>query len=331
MRRREFFRFAAALSATGLVRSARAQVTPGKIGYLHPVIANPTHITFSILQREWRRLGYVDGETALALSSESNPQRLPGLVRELIERGVGVLIVVGAYAVSAAAKVTNTTPIVAIDMETDPVQTGLIRSYARPGGNVTGLFLDMPSLATKWVELMREMVPTLERIAFAWQPSTGRNQLDLAIGVAQALNIETIVLEFDVSEELSVKLSSLAGPRSTGIIQLTFPGINIVAEEFADAAMKRRLPTMTFLRAGAKAGLLMSYGPNQEDYFPRAVQLADRILRGDKVAEIPIERPSKFEFVINLRTAKALGLAVSPSLLARADEVIEKQGECCSA
>jgi putative ABC transport system substrate-binding protein len=323
MRRREFLTRIAALGAGGWPQAPLAEPVNGKIGYLHPITISPTHITFSLLQREWRRLGYVDGETVFARSGENDPRLLPKLVEELIDRGVGVLIVVGADAVRAAAKATGTVPIVAVDMETDPVQTGLIASYARPGGNVTGLFLDMPALATKWVQLMREMVPSLDRVAFAWQPSTGRSQLDVALGVAKTLNIEATVLEFDVSDDFAASLSRLREPKQTGIIQLTFPGITTVAENFAAAAVRYRLPAMSFLRAAAKGGFLMSYGPNQEDYFPRAVQIADRILRGDKVVNVPIERPSKFEFVVNLRTARALGLTVPPTLLIRADEVIE--------
>src|SRR5262249_31197564 len=159
---------------------------------------------------------------------------------------------------------TKTTPIVAIDMETDPVQTGLISSYAKPGGNVTGLFLDMPFLATKWLGLMREMVPSLDRIVFAWQPSTGRSQLDAALGAASTLNIAATVLEFDYSDDFAAKFSSLAGPdhNRTGIIQLTFPGVTTVAARFAAAAERYHLPTISFLRAAAKIGLLMSYGPS---------------------------------------------------------------------
>jgi putative ABC transport system substrate-binding protein len=182
MRRREFLTLVAALGSGGWTQLLRAEPVNGKIGYLHPITISPTHITFSLLQREWRRLGYVDGETVFARSGENDPGLLPKLVEELIDRRVGVLIVVGADAVRAAAKATGTVPIVAIDMETDPVQTGLIGSYARPGGNVTGLFLDMPALATKWVQLMREMVPSLDRVEFEWQPSTGRRQLDVALG-----------------------------------------------------------------------------------------------------------------------------------------------------
>ena len=322
MRRREFIT-ALGGAAVAWPRAARAQATKGKIGYLHPITISPSHITFSILRKEWQRLGYVEGETLLARSGEQDLERLPALIRDLIDKDVGVLIVVGADAVRVAAATTKTTPIVAIDMETDPVQTGLVASYAHPGGNVTGLFLDLPSLATKWIELMRAVVPGLERIAFAWQPSTGRNQLDLALGAARALGIEAVVMETGVSDDFAGKFSRLAGPKRTGVIQLTFPGLTTVSARYAAAAQSRGLPTMSFLGAAAKTGILMSYGPNQEDYFPRAIQIADRILRGDKVGDVPIERPTKFEFVLNLKTAKALGLTVPPALLIRADEVIE--------
>jgi putative ABC transport system substrate-binding protein len=183
-------------------------------------------------------------------------------------------------------------------METDPVETGLIASYARPGGNVTGLFLDVPSLATKWIELIREAVPRLERIAFAWQPSTGRSQLDIALRAAQAMQIEAVILEIEPSVDFASKFSRLASAKPTGIVQLTLPGGSVIIASYAAAAERHGLPSITFSRAGAKAGSLMSYGPSQEAYYPRAVEIAGRILGGDKVGEIPIERPFKFEFVI---------------------------------
>jgi putative tryptophan/tyrosine transport system substrate-binding protein len=311
-----------ALPLLPVTAHARAK---GKIGYLHPVTISPSHIhiTFSILKQAWERLGYQEGETVFARSGAGDAQLLPELVTELIAQGVGVLIVVGADAVRAAARTTKAVPIVAIDMETDPVQTGLITSYARPGGNVTGLFLDLPSLATKWIELMREAVPRLERIVFAWQPSTGRGQLDIALRAAQAMQIEAVILEIEPSVDFASKFSRLASAKPTGIVQLTLPGGSIVVASYAAATERHGLPSITFSRASAKAGSLMSYGPSQEAYFPRAVEIADRILGGDKVGEIPIERPFKFEFVINLKTARTLGLTIPPTLLARADEVIE--------
>src|SRR5215468_10143642 len=299
-------RFGLGLGALTLLPGTAHPRPKGKIGYLHPVTIEPSHITFSILKRAWEHLGYQEGQSVLTRSGEGHAQRLPELVTDLVAQGAGVLIVVGADAVRAAARTTKTIPIIAIDLETDPVQTGLITSYARPGGNVTGLFLDTPSLATKWIELMREAVPGLQRIAFAWQPSTGRGQLDIALRAAQAIQIEAVILEIEPTVDFASKFSRLASAKPTGIIQLTLPGANIVVASYAAATERHGLPSITFSRAGAKAGSLMSYGPSQEAYFPRAVEIADRILGGDKVGEIPIERPFKFEFVINLKTARTL-------------------------
>jgi putative ABC transport system substrate-binding protein len=315
--------FGLGLGALALLPATAHARPKGKIGYLHPVTIDPSHITFSILKQARERLGYQEALTVLARSGEGDVERLPELATELIAQGAGVLIVVGADAVRAAARTTKAIPIVAIDMETDPVETGLISNYARPGGNVTGLFLDLPSLATKWIELMREAVPALERIAFGWQPATGRKSLDVALRTAQAMGVEAVVVEIEPSDDFAAKFAPLAGPRRTGVVQLTFPGISTVAASYAAAAEHHGLATITFLRAGAKGGFLMSYGPSQEAYYPRAAEIADKILGGDKVGEIPIERPSRFEFVINLKTAKSLGITVPPTLLARADEVIE--------
>lgn len=170
------------------LHAARAALPgpPGRIGYLHPRTIAPDHPTLQLLRREWQRLGYVEGETILLRSAESDPRRLPQLVTELIAQHCGVLIVVGAAAVRAASKTTRTTPIVAIDLETDPVRSGLAQSFARPGGNVTGLFLDQPSLAGKWIELLREVSPGIERIGLVWDPGTSRDQLEIAQSVAAA-------------------------------------------------------------------------------------------------------------------------------------------------
>ena len=325
MRRREFITlFVGAAAVCPLApQPLLAQAPKGKIGYVHPVTISPSHVTFSMLHKEWQRLGYVEGETFLARSGEGNPERLPAIIRDLIKKDVGVLVVVGAEAVRVAAATTKTTPIVAIDMETDPVQTGLVTSFARPGGNITGLFLDLASLATKWIELMREAVPGLERIAFAWQPSTGRTQLDVALDAARALGVEAIVLETLPTDDFTNSFAHLTGPKRTAVILLTFPGLATVSARYAAAAQSRGLPTMSFLSAATNDGILMSYGPKQEEYFPRAIQIADRILRGDSVGDFPIERPTKFEFVLNLKTAKALGISVPPMLSVRADRVIE--------
>jgi putative ABC transport system substrate-binding protein len=311
----------AMLAATILVPvSGRAQEP--RIGYLHPITVDPGHITYSILSREWRRRGYVDGRTVLARSANRDLTRLPGLVRELLAEDVKVLLVVAADALRAAAQATTTTPIVAIDMETDPLEAGLVASYGRPGGNVTGLFLDQPSLATKWIELVQEAVPDLTRIVLAWQPSMGREQLDVALAAARRRGLEPVVLQIDTTDDFEARFASIAAPRSA-VIQLTFPGFTLVAPRFAAAAHRHGIPTISFLRAAAQNGILMSYGPNQEDYWPRAIDIVDRIIQGERPAEIPIERPTRFEFCLNLKAARDLGLTLPPTLVARADELFD--------
>jgi putative ABC transport system substrate-binding protein len=244
-------------------------------------------------------------------------------VAELIALKVGVLIVVGPEAVRAASVTTKTMPIVAIDLETDPVRAVLAASFAKPAGNVTGLFMDQPSLAGKWIDLLREAAPTISRLALLWDPSTGRDQLEIAQAVARAKGLETVVVEMSQREDFDAALRGLDNRQRFGIVQLASPGLIVVAAKIAAAAQRHRMPTISSLKAYARAGAMMSYGPVQEVYLQRAVVLADKILKGEKSGDIPIEQPNKFEFVINLTTAQALGLTIPASLLSRADEVIQ--------
>jgi len=245
------------------------------------------------------------------------------LARELVAQGAGVLIVVGAEAVRLASQALPTTPIVAIDLETDPVRAGLAASFARPGGHVTGLFLDMPSLAGKWIDLLREAAPGIERLVLSWDRSTGIDQLAVAQQVARDKGFEAAVLELNGIHDFDAALKPLAGRPRAGVVQLSSPGFVVVARAFSAAARKHGLPTIAFLKTYARSGVLMTYGPIQEQYFPRAVVIADRILKGDSAAELPIEGPDRFELAINLKTARALGLTIAHTLRLRADEVIE--------
>ncbi len=311
-----------ALGAPGIAGAQSARAAR-KIGYLHPTTIAPTHETLVILRRAWQALGYVEGETVLLRSAEGDPARLHSLVAELIGLDVGVLIVVGAGAVRAASRVTTTIPIVAFDLETDPVRAGYAVSVARPGGNVTGLFMDMASLAGKWIELLREAVPTIEHIVLIWDPTTGPDQLDIAIAAARTKGIAASVIERRAPEGYAAAFATLARQNRTGIAELTSPGSNAAFASLAMAAQKFQLPSITFQKVNVISGALLSYGPDRESYLPRAAILADRILRGAKPGELPIEHPTRFELVINLKTAKVLGIELPPSILLRADEVIE--------
>ena len=321
MKRREMA--AAVLFVTAPHVRAQVACSPGRIGYLHPRTVAPDHPTVLILGAAWRQLGYVEGDSVLLRSAEDDPRRLTVLVNELIALGAGVLIVVGAEAVRAASRATRSVPIVAIDLETDPVRAGYALSFARPGGNVTGLFLDQPALAGKWIELLREATSELERIALLWDRSTGVDQLEIAKSATRRTGLDVKVLELGAITTFDAALRGLAGGPRTGIVPMSSPGFVVSATAFADAARKYRLPSIGVLKVYARAGMLMSYGPIQEQYVARAVGFADRILKGAKAGEMPIEGPDRFELTINQRTARAIGARIPPLLLVRADEVIE--------
>jgi ABC-type uncharacterized transport system substrate-binding protein len=165
-----------------------------------------------------------EGETVLLRAADGGPRRLPGIAAELIDHGVGVLIVVGAEAVRIVGKAVATTPIVAIDLETDPVRAGFAASFARPGGNVTGLFLDLPVITGKWIELLREVIPDLKRIGLSWDPTTGRDQLNAAQTIAHSAGIEVVVLDAAAFPNFEQAFENLGSDGRTGIIQLTSPG-----------------------------------------------------------------------------------------------------------
>jgi putative ABC transport system substrate-binding protein len=308
--------------APGLAR-AETRPVPGKIGYIHPRTIAPDHPTMTILRPVWQSLGYSIGETVLLRSAEDDPKRYPDLVAELIKLGTGVLIVIGPEAVRAAGRAASV-PIVAIDLESDPVRAGFAASYGRPGGNVTGLFLDQPSIAGKWIELLREAAPDLRRVALSYDPATTPHQRDAAVAAARAQGLDTAVLEIvPAAARYEKSFRDLgSGPR-TGVVQLGSPGFAVAAARFAAAAQQFKLPTISFFKNFARSGLLMTYGPVQEIYFRRAAVIADKILRGTPAGELPIEGPDRFELAINLKTAAAIDVRMPSTLVVLADEVIE--------
>lgn len=279
--------------------------------------------TVAVMRPAWQRLGYTEGHSVLLRAAQGEGSRFPSLIAELINEGSGVLIAVGAEAVRAASQTAGAVPVVAIDLETDPVRAGFARTIARPGGNITGLFLDLPSLAGKWIELLQELVPDVKRIALNWDPTTGRDQLEVARLAGTARGLEVAVLKMDAHQDFEEAFKRLSDGKRTGLIQLTSPGFGPVAAKFTVAANKYNIPTIAFLKSYARANVLLTYGPDEEEYFPRAIAIADKILQGAEPGELPIELPTKFELVINMKTARALGVTVPETLLARADEVIE--------
>jgi putative ABC transport system substrate-binding protein len=211
----------------------------------------------------------------------------------------------------------------AVDLESDPIAEKFVTGLARPGGNVTGLFLDFPELSGKWMELLREMVPRLSRVTVAWDPSTPPNLLRGAEAAARTLRVDLASVEIPGSEALAAAFRTVAGTRGGAMVVLPSPVVNSARREIVTMAAKHRVPTIMAFPEFAEEGGLIAYGPNVPAMFRQAGDVMAKVLRGTSPAEIPIERPARFELIVNRKTATSLALTVPRSLLARADKVIE--------
>jgi putative ABC transport system substrate-binding protein len=270
-------------------------------------------------------IGLVEGQTITLeiRSAGGKPDALPALAAELLQRKVDFILALGPAALKAATGATGSIPIIAFDLETNPVAGGYARSLARPGGNVTGLFLDHPALTGKWLELIREVSPNSRRVALLWDSTTGRWQLAAAQAAAERLGVGFEVLEVRSVADFPGALSAGVRKGARVLIQLSSPLVDRNSGQTADFTLKHRLPAISMFRAFSEGGGLMSYGPNRREYDRRLALYVDKILKGAKPGDLPIEQPTHYELVINLKTAKALGLTIPPSLLQRADQVIE--------
>ena len=295
------------------------------VGVLATVSLPSEGQTMSRLRQGLRELSYVEGQNILVRSRSAlgKLEELPVLAAEIVGLKPDVIYAIGPPAVRAAREATAAIPIVAFDLETDPVQSGLARSLGRPGGNLTGLFLDLPGLAGKWLELLRQAAPGIRRIGLVWDSTTGSSQLVAAKAAAQVLAIDVQVLEVRRQDDLDTALNVGAGGGLKALVVLSSPVFDNGSKHIADFAIKNRLPAISLFRSFTNAGGLMSYGPNLLEFRLRAAAYVDRILKGAKPGDLPIEQPAKFELVINMKTAKALGLAIPQSLLVLADEVLQ--------
>jgi len=323
LRRREFIVLVGA-AAVAWPLAAPAQQPAGKvprIGFLQ----GPRNENVAAFIQGLRDAGYIDGQNALIETRiyETAFDRLPDLANELIDLKCNVIVAASRYAFEAAMRATSTTPIVGIDLESDPVASGWAKSLGRPGGNFTGLFLDLPELSGKQIEPLKEAVPTLSRLGVLWDSAIGAVQFDATQAAARAAGVTLLSLPIRSPEDFKDAFDRAARERIHGVVVLSSPLILGQRLQIAEWAVKARLPTISLFTLLPASGGLMAYGPNLPDMYKRAATYVDRILKGAKVAELPIERPTRFALVINLKTAKALGLTIPESFLLRADEVIE--------
>ncbi len=299
-----------------------------RIGYLAGDLAGSPQLPEAFRQGP-RDLGYVEGRNVVieTRDAEGKRERLPALAAELVALRIDVILAVSTLEALAAKQATKTLPIV-FASSGDPVTSGLVASLARPGGNATGLSILAPELVGKCLELLKQAVPGVSRVAVVFAPGAyperaERDMLKEAEVAARALGVRVQFVEARGPADIDRAFSDMTKARAGALTLWSTPMFFNERRRLVDLAAKNRLSAVYPWREFVDAGGLMAYGPNFADIFRRAASYVDKILKGAKPADLPVEQPTKFELMINLKTAKALGLTIPPSLLGRADEVIQ--------
>jgi putative tryptophan/tyrosine transport system substrate-binding protein len=323
MKRREFITMLGGAAWPIAAQAQQAGKVP-TIGFLGVGSPSTQFSWFTAFNHRLREVGWTDGRDVAIMPrwAEGRNERFAEIAAEFVALKVNV-IVTGGGAVLALMQATSTIPIV-FSLANDPVGSGYVRSLARPGGNVTGLSGQSTDLIGKRLGLLRETMPALQRLAIIGDSSNRsvRLEVDEVQSTARTLGIEITAFEVGGAEDIAPIIEKLKG-KTEALYLTTTPLLTTNRNRLNMLALGARLPTMYGNRDAVEVGGLMSYGPNIPDLFRRAADYVDKILRGAKPGELPVEQPTKFDLVINLKTAKALGLEISPTLLARADEVIE--------
>jgi len=328
VRRREFIILGGS-SLVGLTASAQQPSKVARIGFLATELTPVTRAPFDAFREGLRERGYVEGQNIVIelRLADGKIDRFPSLAAELVRLEVDLIVAPNTPAARAAQQATTTIPIVAPAMG-DPVKDGLVASLARPGGNITGLTFLGPELVPKRLALLKEALPNVSRVAALWHPGAfgERAMTDMLREIeaaARALGVHLQLVEVREPDELDRAFSTMTSERTDAVF--VFPSSMLYGERrrIGELATKHHLPTMSGAREFVELGGLIAYGASITDLLRRGASHVDKILKGAKPADLPVEQPTKFELVISLKTAKALGITIPPTLLASADEVIE--------
>src|SRR5262245_47815676 len=296
-----------------------------KIGLLHPgqaavVAARIAAVREGLGEPENQRDSGIELVIHLA---DGDLSRLPALATNLVNHPVDAILSAGPPAVQAARGATTSIPVIAIDLESDPVASGLVASLARPGGNVTGVFLDFPDFSAKCLQMLVESVSAVTGVAILWDPTAGSLQLKSVEAAAQGLGIKVQVFEARRMADIAEAFYTLDRSRNQGMLVLSSPLFGGNPQFIADLAIRQSVPTISLVPDIAREGGLLAYGPDIQALYRQAGAIARKVLNGAKAAELPAERPTRFQLVANLKTARLFGLTLPASILLRADEVIE--------
>lgn len=327
MDRRTFVRsVAGGLLAAPLAASGQPQGKTARVGFLTMDPREAMPLVVGTIVDRLRDLGYVEGRNVIFdFRHADSEERFRELATQLVRVGVQVIFAQGPYALRAAHAATTTTPIVGIDNESDPVAAGYATSLAHPGGNVTGVFLDQSEVSAKQLQKLKDAVPGLTRVAVLWDPAVATAQREAVDDGARRLGVTVSPIVWRGPDALPEALRSATQDGARGLIVLSTPRILNAKDRplVATAVLKSRLPAVGLTESFARDGLLIAYGPVQLAMYRSAASSIAKILDGARPADIPIERPTTFKFVINMNTAKALGMTIPPPLLLQADEVIQ--------
>ncbi len=330
-RRRFLLTSLAGAFAVPLAAEAQPAGKVPKIGMLSttPLEHPQARAGFDQFRQALGELGYVEGRNIVIehRSAEGRVERFPALAAEMVRLRVDLIVVFSTPSARAARNETSTIPIVAPTMQ-DPVRDGLVASLARPGGNVTGLTFLGSELVAKRLALLKEAIPGVSRVAVLWHPGgvaerTGQEMVKEAEAAARGLGVQLQLVRAETPKELDGAFSAMTRWRADALVPLPSPMLFAERKRIVDLAARDRLPAMYMAREFVDLGGLMAYGASQFDLIRRGATYVDKILRGAKPADLPVEQPNKYEMVINLKTAKALGLTIPQSLLLRADQLIE--------
>ena len=314
------------LSALGVRVEAQQPAKIPRIGYLDAVSLSVNAARVEAFRQGLRKLGYVEGKNIFIewRSADGKLDRLPALAAELVHLKVDIIVTGGRSATRAAKEATPTIPIV-MTQDSDPVANGFVASLARPGGNITGLSTLAPELSGKQLELMKEIIPKLSRVAVFGSSTTPDNAQSLREVelTARAFKVELQYLDVLDPKDIEAAFRAASNSRADGVLVLNGAVFESRRTQVVDLAVKSRLPAIYYKSEFVEGGGLMTYGTSWTDLSQRAAIYVDKILKGAKPSELPIEQPTKFELAINLKTAKQIGLTIPPNVLARADRVIK--------
>lgn len=315
----------AALTVFGWQGEAFAQSKLPRVGIL--TVGSPTKMPVAGFVEDFRRTlkrqGFVDGKTVTLVmrDAQGSPSNFNRAATELVNERVDAILAMSAPAVRAAYAATKSVPIVGSDYTNDPVAIGYAKSYAHPSGNVTGVFLDAPEFAAKWLEMMHEIVPNLKRVTALWDPSPGDTHVRAITQICKSFGIELQVIEVRTPDEID-NVSTTLAKQTQAVVVLPSPMLYSENARLVRLATKHRLPFTSMFPPFADAGGLLGYGPNDSWTTERMAMLMAKILRGTKPGDLPIERPVKFDLIVNMKTAKELGIKLPESVVTSADRII---------